>query len=240
MDTPNILINLAVAIGTLALAFLTVYQLQLFKQEHRAAQARELGERIYTPLRVEIRSWSDPERVYENFSVKTWKELKEKYPYLTQRIPTDLAGLLNHAEDLQPHFAFLKSQVYRMIYEETDRLGRELAGVAQSNGTQFRAYSKDRPFLDFDAASVWVRETTLSEFVENYVKMCYPIEDWEVEVLVSGRKAGDIKDAEHITERVLEFLKGQVLAREFLERIHVINKLGVQVTKLVDHELSHS
>ncbi len=236
-----LVVDSVVAIGTLALAILTVSQLRLLIRERKGAQARELAERVYTPLRMEVSSWSDPEKVYAGFSTKTWSDLKQKVPYLTLRVPRDLTNILDEVERLYPRFDFLVGQVRGMIFEEAKRLGRELGaqvGITKEGWTDFRIVVKKGPFLNFDIASVWIRKMTLLDWARDFMETHYPIGDWEVEVRFADVRAGGTEESVKIAENVLQFMNTQPLARELLGKIEEIGRLGGLAIARIDQGLS--
>ncbi len=238
-DALTVLINLAVAIGTLALAVLTVYQLRLLIRERKASQARELADRIYTPLRKEFVLWSSPEEVYGGVSSKTWKELKETAPYLTQRLPRDLASILDKVESLSPRVYFLSIQVRRIITGETNRLGRSLRDRASEHDlTMLRIVGKQDLIASLDIGRVWSAKMTLMDWSRNYVSSHYPVTDWEIDVQVGNNRAGGTEEAVKLVDQLFEFLKGQSMACELLEKIEEITTLSSNIVERIDQELS--
>jgi hypothetical protein len=240
----SLLIDAAVAAGTLFLAGLTYYQLRILIRERKAAQARELADRVFTPLRKEVALWIGPEEVYGEASSRTWAELKEKAPYLSLRLPRELAGTLDKAEQLFTRVNFLKSQVRPVIQKETNRLGRELAlkagltGQRTNEQTMLRIVNKQGLIANLDLGRVWSTRMSLTDWAKNYVKVHYPVEDWEVQVLVGPDPAGGTKDAEELARQLFELLRGQPSARELHETIDEITTLGRDAIASIDRELS--
>jgi hypothetical protein len=237
----SLLVDLAVAIGTLGLAFLTVYQLRLLMRERKATQARELADHVYTPLRKEIASWTNPEEIYGGASFKTWTELKENAPYLTLRVPPDLSTTLDEAKQLISRVNFLKSQIGPMMYKETNRLGREFAvkvGISREDQTMLRIVDKHGLIANLDMGRVWSTRTSLRNWAKTYVATHYPVEDWEVQILVGPDPTGSTKEAEQLAEQLFEFLKGQPLARELLKKIEEVTTLSRHAIERIDQELS--
>lgn len=235
------LVDSVVAIGTLALAVLTVYQLRLFIQERKASQARELAERIYTPLRLEVAKWAKPEEVFYGALSKTWTELKEKAPYLTLKLPRDLVDTLNTAERLLSRIAFLSGQVRGTIQEEIDRLGIALCEKRRVSfhGSPFiRVRGGIEMITQVDLGRVWCTKMSLTEWVENYVKNNYPVKDWEVEIFSGSDRLGALEEAEEMAEGVFALLKNQPFARELLEKICEVQELAQKASSRIDEELS--
>jgi hypothetical protein len=237
------IVDSLVAIGTLALAALTVYQLRLFINERKANQARELAERIYTPLRMEVAIWTKPEEVFNGAlsASKTWTELKEKAPYLTLKLPRDLRDTLDSAERLLSRIYFLSSQVRAMIQEETDRLGMALCAKrsVSFHGSPFiRVVGGHQMITQVYLGSVWCSKMSLKEWVENYVKDHYPVKDWEVEIFSGSDRIGALKEGEEMAEAMFALLKNQPFARELLEKIYEVQGLANKAICRIDEELS--
>lgn len=235
------LVDSLVAIGTLALAVITVYQLYLFIKERKANQARELAERVYTPLRMEVAKWAKPEWVFNIPLSNTWTELKEKAPYLTLKLPRNLEDALDTSERLLTRINFLSSQVRTMIREETDRLGLALCAKRGVNfhGSPFiRVRDGVHLITQVDLGSVWCTKMSLKEWVENYVKNYYPVKHWEVEILSASDWLGALKEAEEMAEKLFDLLKNQPFARELLEKIYELQGLAQQAISQIDEELS--
>jgi hypothetical protein len=235
----TILIDLAVAVGTLALAILTVHQLRLLVRERKASQARELADRIYTPLRKEVTLWSDPEEVYGGVSSSVWKHLNETAPYLTQRVPRDLASILDKVQSLFFRVDFLTIQVRRIIIDESNRLGRSLRDKAgEHDQTMLRIVGKRDLIVNLDLGKVWSTKMTLIDWSKNYVSNHYPVSDWEIDVQVGNNRAGGTKEAERLADQLFKFLKSQSMACELLEKIEEITKLAHNIVARIDQELS--
>jgi hypothetical protein len=235
------LVDSLVAMGTLALAALTVYQLRLFLRERKANQARELAERIYTPVRMEVAIWAKPEEVFKGALSKTWTELKEKAPYLTLRLPRDLVDTLNTAERLLSRISFLSIQVRGMIQEEIDRLGIALCakrGVTFHGSPLIRVRGGIEMITQVDLGRVWCTQMSVKEWVENYVKDHYPVKDWEVEIFSGSDRLGALKEAEEMTQDVFALLKNEPFARELLEKIYELQGLAQKAISRIDEELS--
>lgn len=235
------LVDSLVAIGTLALAVLTVYQLRLFIRERKANQARELADRIYTPLRVEVASWINPEQVFNDASCKTWTDLKERMPYLTLRLPRDLVGLLDTTQQLLNRIGFLNIQVREMIQDEMHRLSAELctrSGVNYRGLGVIRILGKRELITQVDLGRVWCMKTTVKEWVENYVQTHYPVKEWELEILNGADRVGGLKEAEEIAQQVFTSLKNQPFASELREKIYKVKELAQKAISRIDEELS--
>jgi hypothetical protein len=235
------IVDSLVAIGTLALAGLTVYQLRLFIQERKANQARELAERVYTPLRMEVALWVNPEFVFGFVSSKAWIELKEKAPYLVLRLPRDLVNLLDTPQPLLKTIEFLGTQVRGVIRDITDQVGIKLCAQARVTfrGPPFiRVLGKSVLITTADIGTVWAARMSLKDWVEKYVNDHYPVKDWEVEVLSGSDRIGGLTEAEEITEAVFATLKNQPFACELLNKIYELQGLAQKAISQIDEELS--
>ena len=110
----SLLIEGAVAAGTLGLTILAAYQL---RRDRREALARELADRVYVPMRKHAMVWQNPE---ESVYSSTWKDLGENVPYLTARVPSDLRKLFEKGEAtarglwvyVGPTTEFIRSQAW--------------------------------------------------------------------------------------------------------------------------------
>ncbi len=235
------LLNAAVAVGTLALAALTYYQLRLLSRERRATQARELADRVYTPLLRDVAKWTKPEEVYGDASCKTWTELKLQAPYLGLRVPRDIATKLDEAERVFGRIGFLLSQVRPMIHLEANRLGRKLAteiGITGEKETMLRIVDSNSLIVNLDIGKIWAAKLSLKDWAQKYVAAHYPVEDWKVEILFGPDPVGGTKEAEAFMEQLSGFLKTQPLANELLERIWQIIDLGRIIIPLIDQNLA--
>lgn len=209
--------------------------------ERKASQERELAERVYTPLRIEVASWASPEEVFNGSSSKTWTDLKQNAPYLVLRAPRDLVDMLNSAESLLKRTEFLAIQVRAMIEEETKRLGIELcakAGVISRGSPLIRVLCKSMLIKNVDLGIVWSTRMSLREWVEKYVKDNYPVEDWHVEVINGYDSLGDLSEAEEIAGRVFAFLKDQPFAPGLQQKIYEVKELAQKAMLRIDEELS--
>lgn len=234
-------VNMLVALGTLLLAGLTVYQLRLFVQERRATRARELADRVYTPLRAEVALWQCPELVFNGVSDKTWLELKEKAPYLILRIPSELVITLNNAEPLVKRIGFLAIQVRAMIVEQTKRLGVDLCAkrnLDYRGEPLIRVLGKNLLIKLVDLGEVWSSRASLKDWVEKYVEEHYPVRDWEVEVLSGSDRLGGLKEAEEMNKVVFNSLSCDPFACELLEKIYEFKELAKKAFGLIDEQLS--
>src|SRR5438034_5435358 len=91
----SLVIEGAVAVGTIGLTVLAAYQLC---RDRKEGLARELADRVYVPMRKAAMTWQDPEGIPVG---STWKYLEDNVPYLTMRVPSDLRKLFARGDEIE-------------------------------------------------------------------------------------------------------------------------------------------
>jgi hypothetical protein len=238
----SLVIEALVAVGTIGLSLLTVYQTQLLIRERRASQARELAEKIYTPLRVEVVYWQDVELV----RLPPWKFFKDTMPYLTLRVPKDIATLLDGGDQILRNMARLEEKARNFCGDQLKSLGWELAQAKGQRSTlepttAFRVLVNNSVVLTLDGTSisqVWVSGKDLKRWVSDYCSKNLPDAAWKMDVIVGGQNFGDLENAETIATKLFGSLAGQPYAEELRASARALVPIGVKALQRIDKELA--
>jgi hypothetical protein len=238
----SLVIEGAVAVGTIGLSLLTVYQTQLLIRERRASQARELAEKIYTPLRQEVSEWKS----IETARLISWRMMQNQMPYLTLRVPKEITALLDQGVRLLSEMALLEETVRNYCEEELKRLGWELAkSKGQQTGLSdqraIQVLVKNNAILNFDRVSlpmVWTSGRDLYTWVADYAAKNLPGASWDMLVLVGGQKLGGLEEAKVMADKLFESLASRPDAQQLREKARVLRPIGVKLVERINKELA--
>jgi hypothetical protein len=230
------------AITPLAVAFATFY---LSVSITRDRQARQMAERIYTPLFNEARTWLDP----HGQSFSEWTRINKEAPYWVRRIPKELTKVLNDAYNISQNFYTSRAVLYRLVPKGIEKLSSEIVPKAgfivddTPTVTQFVMLSPGYGEIYIDPALIWQMNQSVSKYIDDRARESYlPGSNWELQTRVSRsgvpvKVAGGTEDATKWLERVMEFLATQPSALEFRKQIQKIRTLGEEALLLIEEEL---
>ncbi len=241
MADDSTIINGAVAVGTIGLSLLTVYQTQLLIRERRATQARELAEKIYAPLREPVLTWQRIE--YPSFT--QWRQFKSGMPYLTLRVPKELTTLLDQGDEIIDEMIRLQEKVRSRCEEKMGDLGWELAlskgqQTTLKKETTVNVLVKNNAILRLDynnLPTIWGSGKDLYTWILDYFTKNLPDTQWSVDLLVGGTKFGGLEEAKLIVGELFEDLAQQPYAKRLRERAEALKPIGVKASQRIDKEL---
>src|SRR5207249_10440033 len=180
----------------LAVAFATFY---LSISIARDRKARQMAERVYTPLLKEVTTWLDPEHQGSG----EWTRLKMEAPYWVRRVPKDITTLFNHAYSLFQDRWQLVANLNKLISDNTDRLSVEVLAKAGHNTNdplatiQFNIITEEGTG-EHNIYIVWLWESdkSVSEYMNNLARKLYPMgTKWSMQTRASPRSGGAMKIA---------------------------------------------
>ncbi len=227
----------------LALAFATFYLSVSIARDRRA---RQMAERVYTPLLKEVTTWLDP--TGQRFG--EWTRLHSEAPYWVRRIPKDIVSLLNRAEPLFHDLWSLRGAISKLISDATDKLSSEVlskAGHANDRlgPIQFNVMTEDGTghhpiYLNW----IWETGMSVSEYADDLAKKLYPVgTKWSMQTMAQPRShgsmqvAGGKEDTMKWLGKILGELETQPAALELRNRIRSIRQLGKEGLLLIGEEL---
>lgn len=242
------------AVGTLALAGVTAYQLAILKHQRHRQRHRELVDRFYVPLRAEMEAWMHPRQDFqsshgagwddfESATFEAWPKLRWEAPYLLDLVPEDLAQKLNRAEDMfEPvtdHASFYKSQIYDLVGEEAG----EVLDLDTSDGRRsahLRLMSEDTIIsTNVNVFQLWLTDESVENWAVDQTRGPR-YEDWRLTVGIGAETVGGHDDALQVLERVHERLEEIPEARWTKQRVHELRELAREVTRTIETELGAS
>lgn len=241
MVDASLILQGAVAVGTLSLAGATYYQARLLVRERKAATARELAEKIYTPLRPEVSNWRDIELVGQC----SWSQFKNSMPLLILKVPEPIGALLDQAAAIIDEMARLQAKVYKYCEERIIEFGWQLArDKGQQTGlekkTAFQVLANNNAVFTIDQnnlPAVWVSGKDLNKWISDYFTKRLPDSSWDVQVLVGGQKFGGLEDANRIVSKLFEGLAEQPFALRLRDQARTLKPIGVKLSQKIDQEI---
>src|SRR6266699_1422994 len=189
-DLVTLVIDGAVAAGTLGATFLTVYQL---RRDHRERLARELADKVYVPMLGQASAWQNPEPMYAG---GTWNDLKGQVPYLTNRVPSKLVTMLDKADALNSEIDLYLISVAEVVGKSTKPGNPSIAIV-----TATASYG---PIFDVFhlAIRLWKSKKPLAEYFKEYMRRNRPdVEDWHLELNLDGKTIDRPADVQGYLDR---------------------------------------
>jgi hypothetical protein len=207
-----------VAFGTLALAIATSY---ITVRDRGEALARELADRVYVPMRIKARSWSNPNSPPN--VLPTWTHLTDTIPYLTLHVPSHIQKLFLRAEELEREIWAYTTPTILLINEYPKIF--------------VRGVSKDIPFLgEIDPARVWISGKTSEQYVADFVKGRDPLsKSWRLElsadmpVPAGGTKpqqVGATKEANQFMADLFKLLESKSDSHHYREKYKELAEVG--------------
>jgi hypothetical protein len=193
-------------------------------------------------MRVEVSYWQDIELV----RVPPWKFFKDQMPYLTLRVPKDIATLLDQGDQILRDMGRLEEKVRNFCGDQLKTLGWELAQAkGQRAGlegtTAFRVLVNDSVVLTIDRNSisqVWVSGKDLKSWVSDYCLKNLPDAEWKMDVIVGGQTFGRLEDAETIAAKIFTSLTDQPYAQELRASARTLRPIGLKALRRIDKELA--
>jgi hypothetical protein len=159
-DVVSLLIEGAVAVGTIGLTVLTAYQL---RRDRREAIAQELADRVYVPLRKAALGWQNPDSL---LYYSPWRELQENVPYLTAKVPSDLRKLFENQEMIADIIATYTSPTVNLIKSQGWSPGCNTT-IRIMEGTEFRG--------EIYMINIWKSGKTFDQYVKAFMAKSYPL-----------------------------------------------------------------
>jgi hypothetical protein len=216
-----------VAFGTLALAIATSY---ITVRDRGEALARELADRVYVPMRIKARGWSNPNSPPN--VLPTWTQLTDTIPYLTLHVPSHIQKLFVSAEALERDTWTYTTPTILLINEYSKN------ATPGTNPKIFvRGASKDLPFLgEIDPARVWISGKTFDQYVTDFVKDRDPLsKGWHLElsadvpVPAGGTKpqrVGATKETIEFMADLFKLLESKSDSRNYREKYRELAEVG--------------
>jgi hypothetical protein len=237
-DTVSLLIEGAVAAGTLSLAVIAYYQIRLSLRERNANQGRELVEKIYLPLRNEASSWLDP----DTFGFGAWPQIEKAIPHLSYSVPTELVKIFREAEPLMLRLGSLNFDIQQLILKATGSMIAKMGLQGKVVGSGHAAFSVRRGIgnylFAFYLQELWLSDKSLNDYSTQKVEARWPgLDDWTVDLLIDGQPVGGLAEAQELAKGALEFLVHPPPAREFKEKIGRKRTLAGLAMGIIDERI---
>lgn len=212
--------------GPAAVLFLSLplnhYREILKEQTALSAQtvtnARELAERVYAPIRTEVKTWiEEPE--YPQY--RTWPELNVTLPHLTRSLPEPLQDFLNKARPVCERIVALRMSLHELV----------------PNSTHIQVYRGQSPVFGVYITNLWESGKTLKRHAQDQMDKIYPGGEIRLTLNVDNKMVGGDKEAEDFARDRLAFLETQLAAREIREKIQELQTVGKNALPLIEKEL---
>lgn len=237
-ESTSVVIEAAVAAGTLALAILTVYQLRLLVRERRENRARELADKIYAPLRKDVAYWLER----GHFGVRAWRELEEKEPFLIRWVDSEIVASFEKAQPIDKNIGSLSLRLNELVSKASFRAREQLGLGASSPGSgqiSFRVLAGNNVLHSgIYVEPLWLSGKTLIEYATEYMAGMYPRFEWEFDLQIDGQTRGGMKEAVEFGNEVLKLLEEEPLAREMREKVEYMRTIGAKVLRTIDQEIT--
>ena len=228
----SLLIDGAVAAGTLGLTVLAVYQL---RRDRREALARELADRVYVPMRKHAIAWQDPEGIPAG---STWKYIEENVPYLTMRVPSDLRKLFERGDEIER-----ETWVYIGPTTEYVRFQSYTPGT----NTTIRFTKGDEFLGEVYMINIWKSGKTFAQYCTDFMGRSHPlVKEWslvlwaEVPVPTGGlsqQRVGGDKEVNEYADKVFKFLESKPEAVTYRKKYRERAQVGAKAVERIDREL---
>ncbi len=228
----SLLIEGAVAVGTIGLTVLAAYQL---RRDRREALARELADRVYVPMRKHAMAWQNPE---VSLYGTTWKDLQENVPYLTARVPSELKKLFEKGEATDrglwvyvgPTSEYIRSQAWTPRTNTTIRFMK---------GSQFLG--------EIYLTNIWKSRKTFTQYAKDVMALNHPlITEWslvlwaEVPTPTGGtgqQKVAEDKEVYEYVDKVMKFLATKPEAVTYRNMYAELEEIGAKAQARIEKEL---
>jgi len=228
-----------VAVGTIGATVLAIYQL---RRDRRYALRRELADRVYVPMRKKAQSWQDPES--PPYSLPSWAQLSEDFPYLTRKVPSKLKELLAKGESIEKETFTYSSPTTLLIQEfSKDNTPGMNARIV------VRQSSKENQDLgEVYSINIWKSGKTLDQYITDFVSSRWPLaRGWHFELIAdvpvpggggttSGQVGTDDETREYI-KQLITFLETKPHAVTYRDMYKELAKVGGEAFKLIEKEL---
>lgn len=212
---PDTIINLFVAVGTVGLAVLTVFQVRL-------TLAREVSERVYAPLEPVVLGWTDPTQTP---SAEGWKKLKDSNAWLVRRLPRRLFDRLNQIEGRIESLGSFPGRKGTLIRDQMSAFGATTFPKATSADWPDLWLKGDSLNERIDPWALWVMEMPLRAYAQSrgrededpkwYVETCQNSQ-------TSSPRTKDLEVAEACVAKVFSALDAAPFAIELRKNLRVI------------------
>ncbi len=229
----------AVAAGTLFLGVVAYYQARLLVRERKANQAREMMEKIYLPLRAEVRSWLLP----EGNDFGHWKMVNDQYPHLTPSVPDELGPIFVEAGPLMLRIQTLSLEVRDLISKAsramTEKMRLHSNVVGGSGYVSFgvlRAGFNDAFFVSY-LKEVWLSGKSLTTYLSQRVEEQWPGLEWTMDIRLDGQPAGNMQQAQEFSKGALEMLVHPPSAREYREKLAKKKDLADKALSIINSQI---
>ncbi len=239
VELVSLLIEGAVAVGTLSLAIIAYYQIRLSLRERNANQGRELVEKVYLPLRDEVYLWLEP----DGRGFLAWPKIQKEIPHLSYSVPTKLVDIFREAEPLMLRLGTLNFEIHRLISKATRSMIEKMGLQSKVVGSGEASFSvrwervNQRLFGMF-LEEVWLSGKSLNDYSTQRVQARWPgLEDWTIDLQIDGQPVGDLAKAQELAKGALEFLVHPPEAREFQEKIWHKQTLAGLAMGIIDERI---
>jgi hypothetical protein len=236
-DLVSLLIEGAVAVGTVGLTILTAYQL---RRDRREALARELADRVYVPMSDVAAKWQDPEAMASYPT--NWSALERAVPYLTVRVPSDLRKLFEKAGAIEREISIYNRAVYDLIRSQS--LGSKL----QVSNTIVRIMKGKEYLGDVNMTNLWKSGKSLEQYVTDYMARSYPLsKEWSLNLWTDvdapggtgtiQQQVGETKEAIEYCDKLRSFLASKPEAYSYMMRYKELAEVGSKAYDLIEKQL---
>lgn len=239
MVDASLILQGAVAVGTLSLAGASYYQARLLVHERNATRAREMAEKIYTPLGQQIWGWPDTQLP----EVSSWNHFKSSMPYLTQKVPKEISTLLEQRDQILEEMSRLQEKIREQCKSRIVELGWQLAlakgqQTTLEKTTAFQVNCEVLRVEQNNLPSIWLSCKDLYTWISDYRSEHLPDQEWRIDVVVGGSKFGGLEDAKTVAATLFKELEDLPYAQRFRELSKKARAIGASLTQLTEKELA--
>jgi len=203
----------------------------------------ELADRVYTPLLKEVILWKEPRR--GNFS--EWTRLHQEERLWVKKVPKPIVDLLTETRTLFESKGKLWTVLKGMIEDATSSFAPAILGrsnVENVTNFDFRLIVEGGGSETLYVLWIWESEKDLSNYIMDFIEPNYPPgTQWRLETWATTLPTGTVKlignkaQTRELINRLLGYLMGQQLAREFLRVNKNIKDHADRIISLIDAEL---
>ena len=232
-----------VAAGTLALAGVTSY---ITIRDRREALARELADRVYVPMRMRTRAWTDPESPPSITS--TWTQLTEEVPYLTKLVPSSLKRLFERGEATERETLIYSAPTSEYIQRFSSEQAAGTSARIHVVGGSEKADVVTRDLEEIYLVNIWKSGKTLEQYARAKIEQAYPlVRHWRLELWadvpvptgasVMARKIGETQESIDYVSKLFDFLTAKEESVVYRDMYRELSQIGLEATTRVEREL---
>lgn len=248
-DAGQFAIDVVVAVLTLAVTAVAVYEIMAARRERARADARELINVLYAPTRQLLLDLGNVERQFELEKGITpeegerardarWSVVSHRVLHLLRQVPKEVAEILRaleqRGEQLERAWPALRNSFEVVSKEEAKRI---LAGQREGQ-VQVRILEGDAVVDWVDPRIAWVVRQPFDKWLDDWLLVRGLKPTARVELMVAGYVEGSRSDAERVMASAYARLDQMPAACRFRDEMTALVGLTMTALKLVDEQVA--